>query len=287
MSELVGVDFNHPAAAHPKILDAEQGLIEILPRRKKYAVVGFATSSRDLAPFDDPEWVIAGLNQLYRHIPRADIWYDIHVNWNEHVVEGTDHEAWIKASPIPVFMAQRVPELGPASVRYPIERMIAKFSDYFTSTVAFALAWSIDMIDQSVAADLALESVASPEAFLARQRELYAQHTIGIFGIDLIVGGEYFYQKACAEYFIGQACGRGITVFIPPQSALCKQSHRYGYHVEPDYPLSMSFLEKRRAEFAVKRDTLLKELYTFDGASQENALMIQMTELRLRGGNPV
>ena len=48
----------HPAAAQTTILDAEAGLIRAIPPRKKVALVGFASSTRDLAPYDDPDWLI-------------------------------------------------------------------------------------------------------------------------------------------------------------------------------------------------------------------------------------
>ena len=64
---------------------------ELPEPRKKIAICGFAASSRMLAPFDDPEWSVAILNQLYRHTPRASMIYDVHGNWREANVEGTDH----------------------------------------------------------------------------------------------------------------------------------------------------------------------------------------------------
>ena len=44
---------------------------------------------------------------------------------------------------------------SPTTIRYPIERMLAKHGlDYFTSTVALELAWVIDHIDRAVAAQV-------------------------------------------------------------------------------------------------------------------------------------
>lgn len=162
------VDFNHPCAGHVKILDRESGVVESFcpdgTKRTKLALVGFAASSKDLAPFDDPTWEIVGLNQLYRHIPRADRWIEIHANWNEHVVEGTDHHKWLAEAPIPIYMAERVPSI-PNSVKFPLDRIMKQggHPDYFTSTVAFVIALAIE------------------EGF----------KEIGLWGIDLIVGDEY------------------------------------------------------------------------------------------------
>lgn len=45
---------------------------------------------------------------------------------------------------------------------------------------------------------------------------------IAIYGVDMDGTDEFGYQKANMEYLIGVARGRGIRVYIPPQSALCK-----------------------------------------------------------------
>ena len=154
------VDFDHPCRSGAQILDAEAGLIE--RRRDKVAIVGYATSSRDVAPFDDPDYEIIGLNQLYRLIPRADIWADTHAYWEEFNVEGTDHRGWIRDAQIPVLMTEHHPDL-PMSVRFPIERCIEVGTDYFTSTISHLVAWAI----------------------------VQGYKEIALYGIDLVVGTEY------------------------------------------------------------------------------------------------
>ena len=252
-----GVNFDHPAATHPIILDHDAPKID-WRGRKKCAIVGFATSSRDFAPFNDPEYVIIALNQLYRHIPRADAWFEIHSNWNEHVVEGTDHFGWLKAAPIPIFMTERVPGI-PNAVRYPKELLETTFGPYkFTSSVAYMLALAI----------------------LERFEE------IAIYGIDLVVGDEYFYQKACVEYLIGYANAKGITVRLPKQTALCKGSHWYGYELEPDTgPLKLSVLQARVQELQKKRREMLNEVYVLEGAINEAGRWHEYIELTLRGAD--
>ena len=253
------VDFNHPCAGRVEIIDRDKGLVESFcpdgSKRTKLAIVGFAASSKDLAPFDDPTWEIVALNQLYRHIPRADRWLEIHHNWNEHVVEGTDHQKWLADAPIPIYMVDRVPGI-PNSVRYPVERVMKAHPDYFTSTVAFAIALAID------------------EGF----------KEIGLWGIDLIVGDEYFYQKPCAEFWIGVAHGKGITVTLPHTTALCKQSHRYGYQSEPDSLVSMSELLRRRGMLQDERHKKMIELANIDGALQDCQMWGDLADLRMKGG---
>ena len=93
------IKWDHPAAAHAVIVDADNGVMD-WKGRTKFGLVGFASSSRDSAPWDDPSWILMGLNQLYRHCPRFDAWIDIHHYWADpaSMVEGTDEVACWMAS---------------------------------------------------------------------------------------------------------------------------------------------------------------------------------------------
>lgn len=176
-------------------------------RRKKVAIVGFSESSRHLAPYNDPEWEIWAMNQLYRHIPRATRWWEMH-KYPDYLtidqVPGTDYAGWLAKCPIPVYMCEKRDDV-PNSVRYPIETMVARFGDYFYSTISYMIALAIS------------------EGF----------EEIGLWGIDLAHDSEYEYQKPSAEYLLGVAIGAGITVRIPQQSALLKGTYRYGYEDMP------------------------------------------------------
>lgn len=292
-AEAEGVNPAHPAAAHVAVVDAEAGVV-VPSGRKRIAVCGFASSSRPLIPVDDPSWEIWGLNQLYRHIKRADRWFDIHKNWHEETVPGTDYVGWIRDCGIPFYMADRVPEL-PTSVRYPIERIIARYEvDYFTSTIAFMVALAVSEIDDAVEARITAGELATKVVEVAAAtseqvhplqgvKALYAEYEIALFGIDLVVGEEYFYQKPCAEFWLGLASSKGIMVGLPPQTALCKQQYRYGYEKEPQSPILLSELRAHSANLAKEKDQLLREIYLRDGAMQANEYWAQLMELRLRG----
>jgi hypothetical protein len=253
------VNFQHPCAGKVTIFDHEKAVVEeICPDgspRTKVAIVGFAASSKDLAPYNDPTWSIWGINQLYRHVCRADRWFEIHHNWNEHVVEGTDHQKWLAEAPIPIYMVDRIPGI-PNSVRFPIERAMQGHLDYFTSTVAYMV------------------SLAIQEGF----------KEIGLWGIDLIVGDEYFYQKPCTEFWLGVAHGKNITVTLPPTTALLKQSHRYGYELEPKSLITLRELAKRKRGLEDERHKIMINLAGIDGALQESQMWGDLADLRMKGG---
>ncbi len=258
----MGVDFKHPCAGVTHIVDADKGIVDeycpdgVTPR-KKVAIVGYAETSRMLAPFDDPEWSIWIMNQLYRHVPRADRHFDIHHNWDEHVVEGTDHVGWLTAAQIPIYMVNRLPQFS-NSVTLPIDRLIAlNGKDYFSSSIAYMIALAI------------------ADGFTH----------IHIYGVDLIVGDEWDYQKPNAEFWIGVASGRGIFVGIPPQSALTKQTWRYGYQSQPESLIKMTEIQERRAYLQNLRQQKMVELANVDGALQDVEMFHELGILRVRGSN--
>jgi len=244
-----GVDYDHPLAAHVEILDRQTA--DVRTTRKKVALVGFASSTRELAPFDDPTFEIWGMNQLYRHIPRADRFFDIHYYFEEGNVEGTDHLGWLRDGKIPVYMTTTHDEY-PTSVRFPIEDAIEVAGvDYFTSTVAFMVALAI--------------------------REKF--EVIKVYGIDLIVGSEYEWQKACVEYLLGIAHGRGIDVGLPERCALLACPWRYGYEKEPKaWPIVGSELISRQELLTIQRDEGRKRVTMLEGASVECKHWIENTD---------
>lgn len=251
-------DPQHPACAEMQIVDAADGRVTCTPRRDKVAIVGFASSSRDAAPYDDPSYEIWGLNQLYGYMPRrAERWFEIHLPeiFTADIVPDTDYLAWQRECPIPLYMIDVDPSI-PNSVRYPRERVLAHFSDggdplrYVTSTPAWMLMLAIE------------------EGF---------KH-IAFYGIDLVVGIEYQAQKTCLEFYLGWAFAKGITVELPKTSALLKSRWLYGYDNPHEIgPINRPYLERLIRQHEERRDAILAVLQGLDGAlsyTQVNLLTI-------------
>lgn len=240
------VDFKHPAAAHVEIVDHEKGMVQCVPPRRKAAIVGFAESSRDRAPFHDPEWEIFALNQLYRFIPRADRWFEIHEDFLHDEVPGTDYLAWLRAAPIPVYMTRtHRPATSrfdiPNAVRYPIER-VSEFlgKRYFHSSIGFMLALAI------------------MEGF----------QEIGLWGVDLIETEEYRNQRPNVEWLLGLAGGLGIKVTVDEHSAVLKPLYVYGYEAGPAWlqsGLTPEMLDHREAILGEKIGWLRTQLNAHEG----------------------
>ena len=109
------------------------------------------------------------------------------------------HFARLAEVDYPVYMQDVDPKI-PTSVRYPIEEITAEFGMYLTSSIAFMLALAIyEDVDE-----------------------------IHIYGVDMDNWQEYADQRACAEYFMGIAKGRGIKVVTPDGCPLLT-GPLYGY----------------------------------------------------------
>jgi hypothetical protein len=249
-------------------------------RTRKIAILGFGRTAKD-CPWQDDTWELWAMNGFWRaaepdhgiKVPeeRYTLWFDLHTMDYTRAygkvanIEGLQ-EAWLqKDHPFKVFMLEEEPGL-PSVVRFPIEGLIEKLGrDYFTSTVAYALAYA-----------LAQDDVAE----------------IGLWGIDLTHNTEYAEQRPCAEYWIGRAEQMGIRVTIHEDSALLKQRGRYGY--DDLYPLAKelrgfihSHLEKASSEMGKNRaemERLRDQMHTDDGAIQTLNGILDRIDVWSRGG---
>ena len=205
---------------------------------RKIAILGFAGSSLDEAPLQDETWEIWGLNELWRSLPRWDVWFDLHPMKAHEARPG--HLAWMQQQPEdkPIYLQEILPSVL-ASKSYPKVEMTRRFGPYFTSSIAYMLAMAI---------------VEGPSQ-------------IGIWGVDMLHDSEYMHQRSCCDYYIGLARGMGISVYIPETSALAKSSELYGY----DDAKSINFksnqrrFTKREAKLLEAKDNGLRALHNFDG----------------------
>lgn len=199
----------------------------IWPTRKKVAIVGWATSSRDQAPWDDESFDIWSCNELGMLLPdkRWDLWFDLHAwgplsnelmqrvaPWLSPQGRNPDRKkevideriAWLAKQDCPAFMLEKHPDV-PNSIGYPFEEVFTRFGNYFTSTVAYQIA-------------------------LAIMRDYEEIH---LYGIDMATDTEYWYQRPCVEHFLGIAKGMGKTVYVPPESSLFKAPFVYALEDVP------------------------------------------------------
>ncbi len=185
-----GITFTPPAEALPK---------------RKIAIIGWAGTSRDLAPWADPTWEKWGLNTMAQHTPYAaqmQRLYQIHSHEDIRLDQTDDPAYWqwmVQNQTIPIYMHFPQPEI-PMAVQFPTEELLKKYRNYFTNTVSWMIAHAIEE----------------------------GADTIGVWGVDMAAATEYAAQRPSCEYFLGIAEGKGIEIVLPPESDLLRTAAQYG-----------------------------------------------------------
>ncbi len=244
-----------------RILNRQTAEVEVQPERKKVAIVGFASNTLHLVPWQDPAYEIWGLNQGHVNFQRrADRWFEMHLPEYTEDVRDPEYLKFLTECPVPVYMIEAY-EQYPSSVRYPIEAAIAYAGrDYFGSSVAFMLAIA------------ALEEM----------------ERVDIYGVNLAIGDEYFYEKPNAEWWIGLLQGRGISVNVPYASSLLKQPMRYGYSAQRTAnAMTKVLLTGRSGEYDRQAAAKLNEYHILIGAKRECDALQQIAEGLDRGADIV
>lgn len=190
--------------------------------KKTVAIVGMAPTSCSLAPYNDKNVEVWGLNEAHSFdwMLRWDRWFQLHKStaftrdMNPHrshergYVKG--HYDWLKQKHgKPIYMQFVYPEI-PDSKEYPLPELSKKFFPllrkgsekvkYFTSSFSFMMA------------------LALYEGF----------ERVEVYGFEMSAGDEFIPQKACAEFWMGMALGMGVEVYLPDNSQLLWGA-LYGY----------------------------------------------------------
>lgn len=148
---------------------------EIPRTRTKVAIVGFApTSMTDVRVlFDNPDFEIWGLNQLYIAYPaiveHCTRWFQIHhrTSYDINVQRDIGHHEWLTLQKnFPIYMQEQQPDV-PMSVRFPKEDIIANFGTYFTNSISWEIA------------------LACYETMLARMQGVPGFDEMHIYGVDM------------------------------------------------------------------------------------------------------
>jgi hypothetical protein len=228
--------------------------------RDKVAIVGFTSHSVKALELGD-DFEIWGLNELYRYMPpdRFHRWFEIHGReYLSQDKEGQKHIEDIKTvlGPIPIYMQRKHDDI-PGSVRFPIEDLCRDLgSEYWTNCPAEMIGFAIRL----------------------------GYKEIHIYGVDMAQESEYATQRPCCEYWLGIAIGRGIKVYVPPESDLMKSVGIYGY--EGNSPLGLKMGERWKwlqncdnerlgqirgmeSQYANQRGELTRRIHTGQGALEE------------------
>lgn len=185
-------------------------------KRDKVIIMGYADSSRMLAPFHDKSFEIWGLNELYLMIPRADRWFEVHTKyWLKRSHRDKQHLQWLRDAKIPIYMPKKVDDV-PMSVTYPLDDILGFFNKNWLNDYD-----KFRYLNNSISPMIGL---AIYEGF----------KEIRIYGVDMALKKEYREQKPSCEFFVGYAMGAGIKIYIPSESDLLRTGALYGFEEVSD-----------------------------------------------------
>lgn len=197
-----------PHSCRVDVVNADDGVVRVLPSRRKAVLILGGGSSRHGAPLDDPRYEVWSCNDLAPYAVdsegrfRADRWFEIHpkdpvVQWRRR----PDFWAWLATLPIPVYQFAR--RDNPQSLEFPLQRVIDAGRDYFGCTFCYQI------------------GLAIAEGF----------KEIALYGVDLETAREATVERGTVEWWAGYAAGQGIRVVWPqfPLTALRAGNHPYRY----------------------------------------------------------
>jgi hypothetical protein len=261
----------------------------VVPSRpsKKIALVGF-TFSRENAPWDDPDFLLAPCNNLWRYVP--DTWgrlYDLH-DWDT-IESDAEHAKFLRGETVdkadgtktsigdrPVYVWKPKPE-WPTAVAFPKDEIIARYGRYFTNSVSWMTAHAL-MEMEDMAQAYALEQVAhfvkenpagealAPALGLAISRDVMGGCALHIYGVDMAQAEEFSRQRPSVEYFLGLAAGRGVDIYVPPTSDLLKCAFLYG--VDDDTAMQVKMADRIK-ELRARQAALHGQLQGIDQQKAE------------------
>ncbi len=162
----------------------------------KIAIVGTSPNTLFEAPYQDESWEIWSLNGAYERITRYNRWFEIHT-W-EHLKKENLPPAYMThlQNAANVGRLYTIESFPYETIILPREELISLYGRYFTSTIA----WMIGFAIQQGATE------------------------IGIWGVNMSGDDEYQKQRACCEYLLGIAKGKGIKITLPSECPLLKGS---------------------------------------------------------------
>ena len=206
----------------------------------KIALLGTAPSSRDLAPFNDPDWEIwACSSGNYKSLPRSDVWFEMHaMDRMGNDPRFTLYLAFLAKHP-KVYMQYQEPKI-PGSVAYPKKEIVEEFGDHcFGGSVPWMLALAIKQ---------------NPEV-------------IGFFGIDMADIKESGHQKCSCHCLMFEGRKRGIQFYAPPESDILQPMPLYGYR-----EANPMFRKLKAREAELKNRVKAANQRIYDAESERTAL---------------
>lgn len=215
----------------------------------KIALMGSAPSSRNLAPFNDPNWDIWSCSPPNYDLPRVDAWFELH-NLDRKMAPPANRPYIETIMKHPrVYITRKDPRFQNA-IEFPWKPLVGKYGrDFFSSSLSWMMAFAIEQ---------------KPEK-------------IGLWGVDMSANEEYGHQRPGLKFFMREAKLQGIQVYAPPQSDIMQPMPLYGIKEHTRYfakqKARKAELEARVNDAAQRKDKAEKEILVLTGALDDMRYM--------------
>lgn len=235
---------------------------------KTIAIVGFQPSTRHLAPYDDDNILILGLNEAYHHDfmlrsngqYRYDAWLQIH-RYSDFMRRGNEsdpnHPEWMQTEhEFPIYTWEEYEDI-PNAIAYPLEEILEKF-------IGDRLVRGNPHDD----GETPIRYITSSMAYCVGLAMYYGFERIELYGFSQATGTEYQFQKGASESWIHLAVANGIQVFLPNRSALVR-GRLYG----KEFSMHIGRQELEKLHKHLKKKTIEQDriLHNIVGAGDELA----------------
>ncbi len=176
-------------------------------------IIILGTAMTSVAGMPEDDWEVWGCGTAWQLTDRADRWFELH---NIDALRQTPqlygpHLAWLDSQTIPIMVKAKYAGIKNPVV-YPIDKVKAEFGDYFTTTIAYMIAYAM------LREELGEEPVTD----------------MAIMGVNMAWNEEYSEQRPSCEHMIGWAQGKGIKVSISDVSDLLRCGHLYAFQQPPN-----------------------------------------------------
>ncbi len=223
------------------------------PRKKdKLAIVGFAPTTRHLAPFDDPEYEIWGVNEEYNYdwMKRFDRWFQIHPRWDftrTNNMNHRNHFLWLqdrsdtcircnglgswdyeedgekKNTVCPDCKGTKI--YTPPASRKGMPIYMQERHDDIPHSIEYPLREAMDLLPEYLWQE---DYFTSTAALMLALAYLMGFKEVWFYGFEMGTQTEYHYQRANFEYLSGYFSALGMAVRVPEISTLFR-GELYGY----------------------------------------------------------
>lgn len=141
-----------------------------------------------------------GLNEYASSMKKLDLWFQLH---SREIIDNNEkdktHLDKLKKSKCPIMMQTKHTDI-PQSMEFPLSKYQRIHGNKFASTIDYMMAHAIGL----------------------------GYKKIELYGVDMMATMEYGSQRPTCLYFIGYALGKGIEVWIHPDSGILKDD-LYGF----------------------------------------------------------